>query len=384
MWLLLQNPNDEPITARVTFMKRDGSQVIKDEELPPASRKTLFVNQLIPDSEVSVKVESDSPLLAERSMYFSTDGHGTAGAPNPSKEWYMAEGSTSGDFDTWVLLQNPQETPANVSLIFLTSEGKKVETTLGIPPTSRRSIYVDELVPDAEVSTIVLSDQPIIAERSMYFRRTGGHGGVGASRLANSWYLAEGQAGQGLQSWILVLNPNQQVANLKVTFFREDGTSSIGYFAAKPGSRLSLYVNNLLNPGRFAVQVDSDQPIMVERSVYFAGGRGGHNVVAASQLSQEWYLPEGSTKHPFTETIAIVNPGQSAANVTLTFTKNGGGIETRSYTLQPTSRFTLNVNELLPDTEVSTKVVSDIPIAVERSMYFANGLGGTCTFGIPR
>jgi len=42
------------------------------------------------------------------------------------------------------------------------------------------------------------------------------------------------------------------------------------------------------------------------------------------------------------------------------------------------------VNELLPDAEVSARIVSDVPIAVERSMYFQNGLGGTCSFGIPR
>lgn len=122
----------------------------------------------------------------------------------------------------------------------------------------------------------------------------------------------------------------------------------------------------------------------MERSVYFAGGRGGHNTAATSQLSKEWYLPEGSTKHPFTEVIAIVNPGQRVGNLSVTFMKNGGGVETLDYTLKPTSRFTLNVNELLPGAEISAKVVSDIPIAVERSLYFANGLGGTCSFGIPR
>ncbi|MGI5836364.1 MAG: S8 family peptidase [Chloroflexota bacterium] len=384
MWLLLQNPNNEAVTAKVTFMKRDGSQVIREEGLPPNSRKTLFVNQLIPNEEISMKVESDFPLLAERSMYVGSDGHGTGGVSAPSKEWYMAEGSTHDNFDTWILLQNPQGVHANVTLTFLTSEGKKGEMALGLPPTSRRSIYVNQIVPDAEVSTIVLSDQPIIAERSMYFRQSGGHGGVVASQLARNWYLAEGQTGQGLQSWILVLNPNEQVANLKVTFFREDGTTSAGDFTAPPNSRLSLYLNNLVDSGKFGVQVDSDQPIAVERSVYFAGGRGGHNVVATPQLSQEWYLPEGSTKHPFTETVAIVNPGQSIANLTVIFVKNDGGTESRNYMLQPTSRFTLNVNELLPDAEVSTRVVSDTPIAVERSMYFANGLGGTCTFGIPR
>jgi len=324
LWLLLQNPNREAVTARVTFMKGDGSQLAQDEWLPPTSKKSVFVNNLVPNSEVSIKVESTAPLFAERSLYSGTDGLGSIGAAAPSTQWYMAEGSTGDGFDSWILLQNPQTVQANATLTFLTSNGERKELAMGIPPTSRRSVYLNQLLPDAEVSTVVLSDQPIVAERSMYFRQSGGHGGLASPELARSWYLAEGQAGQGFQTWLLILNPNPQAANLKVTIIKEDGTTSVGYHVARPGSRVSLYANTLTTPGRFGIQVDSDQPIAVERSVYFAGGRGGHNVVATARLSREWYLPEGSTKAPFTETIAIVNPGSRAASLWVTPSRRTG------------------------------------------------------------
>lgn len=384
LWLLLQNPNAGPATARVVYMKTDGSQVARQEWLPPTSRKSIFVNQVVPDAEVSIKVESDSLLFAERAIYFGSDGHGAVGVAVPSTKWYLAEGSTHGDFDTWILLQNPLNAPANATLTLLTSEGQRKDFAVGLLPTSRRSIYVNQILPDAEISTMVLSDQPIIAERAMYFRQSGGHGSVAASQLARSWYLAEGLTGDGFDSWLLVLNPNQAAANLKVTFMKEDGTTSVGYYAVRPGSRLSLYVNQAVPQGRVGTRVESDQPIAVERSVYFAGGKGGHNVVATPLLSQEWYLPEGSTKPPFTETIAVLNPNDRVANLVVTFMKNGGGSEVKHFAMKPTSRLTLNVNELMPDAEVSAKIASDAPIAVERSMYFAGGLGGTCSFGIPR
>ncbi|MHB8991418.1 MAG: S8 family serine peptidase, partial [Chloroflexota bacterium] len=86
LWLLLQNPNAAGATARVTYMKRDGSQQTQEVALPPASRRSIFVNQLIPETELSMKVESDRPVFAERSMYSRSDGHGSAGVAAPSTQ----------------------------------------------------------------------------------------------------------------------------------------------------------------------------------------------------------------------------------------------------------------------------------------------------------
>lgn len=384
LWLLLQNPNASGISAKVTYMKRDGSQQSQEVWLPPASRKSIFVNQLVPETEVSMKVESDSLLFAERALFFRTDGHASVGVAAPSTRWYMAEGSTRRDFDTRILLQNPSDTQANVNVSFLTSGGQKGEVLLAMPPNSWRSLNVNQVVPDAEVSTVVSSDQPILAERAMYFGQGGGHGGPGSSQLSRNWYLAEGRVGEGYDSWLLAMNPNQAVANLKVTYMGEEGSTTVGYYAVRPGSRLSIPMNDAVLPGRYGARVESDQPIVVERSTYFAGGRGGHNVVATPLLSQEWYLTEGATWHPFTEEIAVLNPSDHGANLVVTFMKVDGGVDSRHFVVNPTSRLTLKVNELLPDAELSAKVASDTPIAVERSMYFSGGLGGTSSFGVPR
>ena len=384
LWLLLQNPNMAAATAKVTYMKGDGSQQSQEMWLPPLSRKSIFVNQVVPNADVSMKVESASQLFAERAMYFGRDGHDSVGVSAPSTRWYLAEGNTKEGFDTWLLLQNPLAVPANVNITFLTADGQRKEFATLLPPTSRRSVYVNQMVPDAEVSAVLSSDQPIVAERSMYFRQGGGHNSVAASQLARSWYLAEGVVGNGFDTWMLVLNPNPAVANLKATFMMEDGTTSTGYFAVQPSSRLSVYLNEVVPAGRFGTQVESDQPIVVERSTYFADGNAGQNVVATPLLVRDWYLPEGSTKAPFSQVIAVLNPNDRAANLMVTFMKIDGTTETRDFTMKPTSRLTLNVNELLPDTEASTRVSADLPIAVERSMFFSGGLGGTSSFGIPR
>ncbi|MBU1672581.1 MAG: right-handed parallel beta-helix repeat-containing protein, partial [Actinobacteria bacterium] len=40
-----------------------------------------------------------------------------------SMDWYLAEGSTGGDFETWVLVQNPGAVEANISLQYMTPAG---------------------------------------------------------------------------------------------------------------------------------------------------------------------------------------------------------------------------------------------------------------------
>ena len=384
LWLLLQNPNMVATTAKVTYMKGDGTQQIQEVWLPPISRKSIFVNQVVPDAEVSMKVEANSLVFAERAMYFGHDGHSSVGAAAPATRWYMAEGSTRDGFDTWVLLQNPLNVQSNARVTFIDSEGQRKELLLTVPPTSRRSIYVNQILPGTDVSTIVSSDSPLVVERAMYFQRTSGHGSVAASQTNRNWYLAEGVVGDGFDTWLLVLNPSQAIANLRVTYMREDGSNSVNYYAVPAGRRLSVYANSVMAPGRFGATVESDQPIVVERSTYFADGQGSHNVVASPLLAQEWYVPEGSTKPPFQEIIAVLNPNDREGVLTVAFMKIDGNTETRTFRMKPTSRLTLNVNELLPNSEASLKLTSDLPVVVERSMYFSDGLGGTSSMAVPR
>lgn len=218
----------------------------------------------------------------------------------------------------------------------------------------------------------------------MYFANGGGHGSFGASQLARSWYMAEGQSSDGFDTWLLALNPGTAPANLQVTYMMEDGSTVARNYVVQPGSRLSIYANQDTPPGRFGTRVDSDQPVAVERSSYFASGLGGTNVGASPLLAQQWFLPEGSTRAPFREVIAVANPSDHVANIEVTFMKVDGTTDTRYFAMDPTTCLTLNVNDLLPDTEASTRVVSDTPIVVERSMYFAGGLGGTGSLGVPR
>jgi hypothetical protein len=46
---------------------------------------------------------------------------------------------------------------------------------------------------------------------------------------------------------------------------------------------------------------------------------------------------------------------------------------TQSFVLQPTSRLSVEANKYVPDADISTRVIADHPVVVERSMYSERG-----------
>ncbi len=99
----------------------------------------------------------------------------------PATTWYLAEGSTSGGMETYVLVQNPGDTEARVTLSFMTGEGPRNGPTAVLPAGTRKTFKVNDYVTSWDVSTRVSSDSPVVAERAMYGNsRTWAHDSVGA------------------------------------------------------------------------------------------------------------------------------------------------------------------------------------------------------------
>ena len=90
----------------------------------------------------------------------------------PSTTWYLAEGSTAGDFSLFYLLQNPGATAATATVRYLRpSPQPPIERTYTLAPRSRTTVPVDGVAPElasTDVSGVITATAPIIVERSMY------------------------------------------------------------------------------------------------------------------------------------------------------------------------------------------------------------------------
>jgi len=157
--------------ARVDFDVGDDSRVVTWNPTVSVEGNTYFYLRVLERDENG----DDDLLLGEQvavtaPIWLEVEG----------TDWYLAEGSTQGGFETWVLVQNPNDTPAQVKLTFMTEEGPADGPTATLAPNSRFSWPAGEWVTSFHVSTKVESNLPVVAERAVYWGdRTGGHDSIG-------------------------------------------------------------------------------------------------------------------------------------------------------------------------------------------------------------
>ncbi|RJP34765.1 MAG: hypothetical protein C4536_02180 [Actinobacteria bacterium] len=107
-------------------------------------------------------------------------GHNSIGVTTPTPIWYLAEGCTGGDFETWVLVQNPNAESTHVKLTFMTEKGVIPGPEMDLAGNSRHSFPLKNYVTSYDVSTKVEADRAVIAERAMYGgNRAWGHDSIG-------------------------------------------------------------------------------------------------------------------------------------------------------------------------------------------------------------
>jgi subtilisin family serine protease len=381
-FILVQNPNPESASVFVTYQLQDGAEIVRQHLVAPESRYTIAAHaagEVGQGEAFSTLVESDLPVIVERAMYFSSGGHNSAGARMPSTIWYLAEGYTGNAFSTYILVQNPNDLPATVAVHYLLEQGESIRRVHSVGAQRRYTIVAgvdDEVGPDQAFSVVVYTDLPVIVERSMYFP-LGGHNTFGVPYPNETWYLAEGSTRPGFETFILIQNPQQTEANLDITYMTQDGGTVTTQHLVAPMSRYTVSAGTPAEVGpdvEFSTLITSDVPVVVERAMYFE--TGGHCSVGVTSASTEWYLAEGYTGEGFVTHLAVQNPNSTQASVVISYLKDDGERVLREHVIPATSRYTVNVGELEelgPEAAFSVRLVSDLPVVVERAMYFASG-----------
>jgi len=309
--------------------------------------------------------------------------------PDLSPDWYLAEGftgrnATGGEFEEYVLIQNPNDQAANADVTFMLNGGATVQKSCTIAPNSRFTITVDEILPDAEVSTFLHSDRRIAVERAMYFNgRRAGHDSIGVSQPGTTWYLAEGYTAMSFDEYVLIMNPGAKEAGITATFMTPGKGNTTRKYNVGGHSRFTIHVDEILPAEMISTKIESTQPVVVERAQYLNNMTAGTCSIAARSTSRTWYLAEGYTDQGFEEYVLIQNPGAEYNNVTVTYMEKTGANTVKNYHVPPASRFTIGVDDILPKSEVSVKVRAASPVLVERAMYWNNRSDGHACIGTP-
>jgi hypothetical protein len=413
--LALLNVGTGPARILLRFLQPGGITLPRFQQLPAGRRHTITRTDLagLVSPDFSTVIESDQRVVVDRTMSWDGSGYGShaeSSVASPATTWYLAEGSTSGDFALFYLLQNPNPVATTATVRYLMPSGQPpIERTAVLPANSRTTIAVDAQGPElasTDVSAVITAPQPIIVERAMYMTRSGqpfaaGHGAAGVTAPALSWFLAEGATGPFFDLFILLANPGGQPAEVSVDYLLLGGTTHTKRYTVPANGRFTIWVDDEQIPaGSGAKPLDNAAvsstitstngvPVIVERAMWWpspaltaAFWMEAHVSSGATATATRWAMAEGEVGGPqASETyilIANTSAAQGEARVRLHF--DDGTSAERLFALAPRSRTNVNVSVEFPAAAgrrfgAIVESLGTVPaqIVVERAMYTSPG-----------
>jgi hypothetical protein len=309
-------------------------------------------------------------------------------------ERYFAEGATGDFFDTSLALLNPTPVPASVTLRFERADGAIVSLDLTVPAETRATVDPEGLagLEAAQFSTVVTSNVPVAAERTMRWDASGygSHAEVSIAQPQTTWYLAEGATLGGFDLFYLLHNPGGEPAAVTVRYLLPAPQPSIvKQHVLAPHSRLTIWVDQE-DPALAAAEVSAviestnGVAINVERAMYLSEPgvlfAAGHEGAGVPSPATHWFFAEGATGRFFDCFILLANPSGQTALVEARYLLPDGAVVTKRYSVDAGSRFNIWVDledARLADTAVSTTLTSlnGVAIVAERAMWWVGPSG---------
>lgn len=217
-----------------------------------------------------------------------------------------------------------------------------------------------------------------------------GLGAASCSRHASDrWFFPAGSSARGFNEWIVLYNPFPDEAVVRVDFFTEEGLRSKSALAdvAVPAGRLTtVRVNeHLLQQRGLGVGIRALRGRVTSWKVMFAKPEGRPQGVGmtlgARAGARDWWFPVGSVGAGASERISVLNPTGDEALVTVSLVTDKEALQPPELVEMPIPAQTaieLNLADVVGDndlggTSVVVRSVNEVPIVVERSIFYSDG-----------
>jgi hypothetical protein len=284
-----------------------------------------------------------------------------------------------------------------------------VNSDLGIAPTGTGNSVSTTVSVD---NTVTPNCAGIVAERPIYNTTVGnplntnsGTDVIGATHTGKTFYFADVRTGAqtsggSVSSFIPVENPGSTLANVTATYFvggKQVGSQTV---TVAPGTRGTILPDAASLPARVAVQVTSDQPVLVERPSYFfnvvAGNAGtvsgDADVVGVQNPTNDFLFAEGYTGGGFQEYLALANFNATTdiTNASVALEYDTGASYSFNVNIPHLDQTTLDINQMSanptllggvctttatncvtsPNVSIEVKAPSGSNFVAERELFF--------------
>jgi len=408
-YFTIQNPGASTARVKLTYMTGDGKNASVGISVPKNSRATInpvttlgSANDSAHDFSTLVECLNKIQVVVERPMYFNyngvwTGGSDAVGATATAKSFFFAEGTCRPNFETYYTIQNTGTKGANVQLTYMRGNGTTAVQNVAITPKTRGTVHPADVLGvgndaahDFSTSVVCTNGQPIVAERPMYFNYngvwTGGHDAMGITAAAQAFYFAEGTTRPNFTPYLTIQNPNGSQATVKITYYMADGTNRTQTMNLVAHSRGTAIPSDVLGSGDVGhdfsskVECTNGLKIIAERPMYFNYNNtwtGGSDVMGATASAPDFYFAEGTSRPNFDPYLCILNPGDVAANLTITYMMGNSKTSTQQISVPAFSRGTISCREITGtgndaahDFSIRAECTNGQRVIVERPMYF--------------
>ncbi len=313
---------------------------------------------------------------------FTVPGKATIGAQSGSASaasWVMVSGGqtthayfpslyTGIGYHEYIALLNPTETDAHVTISYLRAGASPLKVSLIAAAHSRTTRDVNaDLGARVSAAAAVTADQPIVAERLMRH-----HGDVavdsGAAAPSPTWYFAWGNTSHGYREYLSVENPNKRPTTVAFLFMPAHSRQFTLFKTVGGSSRLTINVGAYVPNDAMSVKVTSSRSIVAGRTAFIANGVSSKTGVTSG--SKTWYFAAGPRQEHAVNWISVLNPGPSAAEVSLNaYGVHGNLLATVRQRVAPYAQEAVPVGRIAQHSDVSAVITSSAPVIAEQTTY---------------
>jgi uncharacterized protein DUF5719 len=326
--LEVANPGEATATVRVTSLGADRPGNSKAYEVPPGT--TLAIPAKARDREASSYVEYFDSWVA---VGWVAHAEGSVGAengvaaepcaPGSTGRWFAPEGTSVEGEDAYLIVMNPFDAPAILDVVLYTKGGPpaRIGEWSGFTVAPHRSAAF--LLSERVVNEEALSAEVDVSRGRVAVASLGVSAAAGGIRSAIGLagdpplrtYLPV--AGQGGRSTLTVVVPGTGPATFDATLLSDGVPQPAGALTDQRQGAQSAEVAEVLSEGASAIDlVASGEAVVVARRSAGLVNDSGSTAGVLGPASGWVVLPTAACD-PNTPALALVNPGDQPAEVTL-------------------------------------------------------------------
>ena len=268
--LTLLNPFPDEAIVSLAFSTDQGRTVPGDLQGVVVPGRSLLVVDVDDharrrDAVAAEVVARRGRLVVGRNFRKGTGSSTALAAPSSASTWYLPGGVRADGVTNRLVVANPSDQDAEVSVELRLQEGAVEPLTLAVPAQERAELNLDDgRVPKGVPYALAvrsLEEVPIIAERSTE-GRSGRSDVLGGRSPDRAWVAAS--VGPGPDA-LAIYNAGEGQAEVTVTPLDGDGVALGNVLRVEPGARASLRLDDKPPAKGTAVLVESNQLLVVER-----------------------------------------------------------------------------------------------------------------------